>query len=142
MKDKCDFFVDGVYAASIDDTDSMDEMYDRLMPSGNYKQIISSTGGYSGYRVFFSENEMRAHTVFWKQNSGFVDKNGNTLYVGDIVEDEHGYQGTVDINFDYDFRKNIKTNVRYLVRSSNLNNALTKDYAKTLERKEKAIHYG
>ena len=128
--------MDGVFAASIDDCDDLDDMYKRLMPAADdYRELISSMGGYSGYRVFFSESEMRAHTVFWKTNSGFTDKDGNALYYNDNVIDENGEEGYVDRRLDgYDFIKGTSRTERYGIRIGNFFNELSAKYAKTLKK--------
>lgn len=137
MRTKCDFFIDGVFAVSVDDSSKLDDIYKRLMPSDDYRQLMSSSGGYSGYRVFFSENEMRAHTVFWKTNSGFTDKDGNVLYAGDKVVDENGNYGYVEkCSEGFGFMTGKSRNEYYSIRSGIFNNRLTVQTAKTLKKVE------
>ena len=100
MKDSCDIFVDGVFTIAIREDEDVEPIYEKLIPNGSYKQLCSSSGGYSGYRVYFSETELKARIIAWKTNSGFQDKNGNTLYYSDEVVDDKGQKGIVSMKSD------------------------------------------
>ena len=86
---------------------------------------------------------MRAHTIFWKTNSGFTDKNGNILYVGDKVVDENSNYGYVEKCSDgFDFMTGKSKNEYYSIRSGIFSNKLTKQFSKTIKKvADKKIYY-
>ena len=138
MKDSCDIFVDGVFTLAIQEDEDIEPVYEKLIPRGSYKEIVSSSGGYSGYRVYFSETELKARTIAWKTNSGFRDKDGNALYYSDSVIDDMGQKGTVSMKSDgWDYRTDKQLNKRYVVefyQNSVFSKTLTDEYAKTLKK--------
>ena len=141
MKDSCDFFVDGVFTLAIREDEDIEPVYEKLIPKGSYKEIVSSSGGYSGYRVYFSETELKARTIAWKTNSGFQDKDGNALYYSDGVVDDIGQKGTVSMeNSGWDYRTNKQLDKRYVVefyQGPFSKRILTDEYAKTLKKIDK-----
>ena len=141
MKDSCDIFVDGVFTLAIKEDEDIEPVYEKLIPKGSYKRMLSSCGGYSGYRVYFSETELKARTIAWKTNSGFRDKDGNALYCSDRVVDDTGQKGTVSIENDgWDYRTDKQLNKRYVVEFNRgplgpfSKSILTDEYAKTLKK--------
>ena len=138
MKDSYDIFVDGVFTLAFKEVEGFASIYEKLISNDSYKEILSSSGGYSGYRVYFSKTELKARTIAWKTNSGFRDKDGNTLYCSDIVIDDMGHKGTVSMDRDgWNYKTNKQLNERYVVefyQSSFSKRILTNEYAKTLKK--------
>lgn len=138
MKDSYDIFVDGVFTIAIKEDKDIEPVYEKLISKGSYKEIVSSNGGYSGYRVYFSETELKAHTIAWKTNSGFRDKDGNSLYCSDRVVDDMGQKGTVSMKSDgWDYRTYKPLNKQYVVefyQTPVFSKTLTDEYAKTLKK--------
>lgn len=138
-----DFFIDGVYAGTAGDED-VDEMLEKMRPEGDeWRQEMSSLGGYSGYRLYFNEREMRARVVGWKTNSGYTDKNGCALYNGDEAEDECGNRGTIDRRTgDYDYRENRFRDIKYVFSYNRPNNPYNTSLTLTPETARKLTRIG
>lgn len=146
MKEKCDIFVDGLFVASATDLE-LDDLLKRVAPGKDYKQIASSMGGYSGHRIYFSENELKAHVVAWKTFSGFTDKNGDSLYYEDEVIDKDGREGFIKREIIDGWKYLIESKsekIRYSFESIDKHNGfghisktLTPEFARTLTKKSK-----
>ena len=140
LKETNDIFIDSVYAGSSKDM-NLDKMLQKTVPGNDWKQVMSSNGGFSGYRIYFNESEMRARVISWKTNSGFKDKDDNYLYYGDVVEDDKGLKGTIERHSEgFDFKTGLYNNVYYEFVPNYIKNLynpkmkLTDDFAKKLKK--------
>ena len=50
-----------------------------------YKEYATSSSGYRGYYIYFNEELLLSKVLAWRTCTGFVDKNGEIIYHGDII---------------------------------------------------------
>ena len=77
-----------------------------------YEQMHFSMSGSYGYHLFVNENNLKSRTFAWREFTGFVDKNGDRIYDGDMLND-----GLSKCNFSLNEYSEYGSHTGYYMRS-------------------------
>lgn len=93
MKDlKVDVFYGKKRVAQFESLSALDEHEDEVLPKSDdgWKFIEGSSCGSNGYNIYFNRQKMECLVYSWKENTGFYDRNGDPIYIGDVCIDNDG----------------------------------------------------
>lgn len=119
MKEKAPKFeiiIDGEVIEEITGWEKLDEVESLFIDTigKGYEQLYQTMGGSYGLRLFFNKTTLKTTIFAYREFTGFVDKNGDRVYDGDMLAD-----GWSQCNYTLDEYPDGSSKTGYYMRSGN-----------------------
>ena len=72
-----------------DALENADKQFNETMKELGYEEYYFEMGGSHEVRLFFNKKNCKSIVSAWREKTGFVDKNGETIYSGDMVKKDN-----------------------------------------------------
>lgn len=66
--------------------ENVEKEFNETMKKLGYNEFYCEKGGSHNMKLFFNKKNCKSIVTAWREKSGFVDKNGETIYYGDMVK--------------------------------------------------------
>lgn len=109
-----EIIIDGEVIEEIKGWEKLDEVESLFADTigDGYEQLYQRMGGSYGFRLFFNENTLKTTIFAYREFTGFVDKNGDRIYDGDMLND-----GWSECNFSFNEYPEYSSHTGYYIRS-------------------------